>query len=121
GGQRQRLAIARAIIDKPEIYIFDDSFSALDFKTDAKVRRLLSEETTEALTFIVAQRVSSITNADQIIVLNEGEIVDIGTHQELLQNRDRKSTRLNSSHVSISYAVFCLKKNRNGEQIHPVK
>lgn len=88
GGQRQRLAIARAIIDKPEIYIFDDSFSALDFKTDAKVRRLLSEETTEALTFIVAQRVSSITNADQIIVLNEGEIVDIGTHQELLQNSD---------------------------------
>lgn len=88
GGQRQRLAIARAIIDKPEIYIFDDSFSALDFKTDAKVRRLLSEETTDALTFIVAQRVSSIINADQIIVLNEGEIVDIGTHQELLQNSE---------------------------------
>lgn len=88
GGQRQRLAIARTIIDKPEIYIFDDSFSALDFKTDAKVRRLLSEETTDALTFIVAQRVSSITNADQIIVLNEGEIVDIGTHKELLQSSD---------------------------------
>ncbi|MEY8292724.1 ABC transporter ATP-binding protein [Carnobacteriaceae bacterium 52-44] len=88
GGQRQRLAIARAIIDQPEIYIFDDSFSALDFKTDAKVRNLLSEETTDSLTFIVAQRVSSITNADQIIVLNEGEIVDIGTHQELLQNSE---------------------------------
>ena len=88
GGQRQRLAIARAIIDKPEIYIFDDSFSALDFKTDAQVRKLLAEETTDALTFIVAQRVSSITSADQIIVLNEGEIVDIGTHQELLENSE---------------------------------
>lgn len=86
GGQRQRLAIARAIIDEPEIYIFDDSFSALDFKTDAKVRTLLADETKDSITFIVAQRVSSITNADQIIVLNEGEIVDIGTHKELLQN-----------------------------------
>lgn len=88
GGQRQRLAIARAIIDEPEIYIFDDSFSALDFKTDAKVRSLLAEETKDSLTFIVAQRVSSITNADQIIVLNEGEIVDMGTHEELLENSE---------------------------------
>lgn len=88
GGQRQRLAIARAIIDEPEIYIFDDSFSALDFKTDAKVRGLLAEETKESITFIVAQRVSSITNADQIIVLNEGEIVDMGTHEELLKTSD---------------------------------
>lgn len=88
GGQRQRLAIARAIINQPEIYIFDDSFSALDFKTDAKVRNLISEETTEAITFIVAQRVSSITNADQIIVLNEGEIVGTGTHKELLASNE---------------------------------
>jgi ATP-binding cassette subfamily B multidrug efflux pump len=88
GGQRQRLAIARSIINQPEIYVFDDSFSALDFKTDAKVRGLLAEETTESLTFIVAQRVSSITNADQIIVLNEGEITDIGTHEELLENSE---------------------------------
>ncbi len=88
GGQRQRLAIARTIIDRPEIYIFDDSFSALDFKTDAKVRGLLSEETSESLTFIVAQRVSSITNADQIIVLDEGEIMGIGTHKELLETNE---------------------------------
>lgn len=88
GGQRQRLAIARTIIDKPEIYIFDDSFSALDFKTDAKVRELLAEETQNSLTLIVAQRVSSITSADQIIVLNQGEIVDKGTHEELLENSE---------------------------------
>lgn len=86
GGQRQRLAIARTIIDDPEIYIFDDSFSALDFKTDAKVRELLSKETKDSLTMIVAQRVSSITEADQIILLNEGEIIDKGTHEELLEN-----------------------------------
>lgn len=85
GGQQQRLAIARTVIDQPEIYIFDDSFSALDFKTDAKVRGLLAEETSEALTLIVAQRVSSITHADQIIVMDQGEIADIGTHRELLK------------------------------------
>lgn len=88
GGQKQRLAIARTIIDKPEIYIFDDSFSALDFKTDAKVRELLEEETQDSLTLVVAQRVSSITTADQIIVLNRGEIVDKGTHEELLENSE---------------------------------
>lgn len=88
GGQRQRLAIARAIIDRPEIYIFDDSFSALDYKTDAMVRGLLAEETADSLTLIVAQRISSITHADKIIVLNEGEILDIGTHQELLKNSE---------------------------------
>ncbi|MDN6195451.1 MAG: ABC transporter ATP-binding protein/permease, partial [Atopostipes suicloacalis] len=88
GGQKQRLAIARTIIDKPEIYIFDDSFSALDFKTDARVRELLAEETQDSLTLIVAQRVSSITTADQIIVLNKGEIVDKGTHEELLNDSE---------------------------------
>lgn len=88
GGQKQRLAIARTIIDKPEIYIFDDSFSALDFKTDARVRELLEEETQDSLTLVVAQRVSSITTADQIIVLNRGEIVDKGTHKELLENSE---------------------------------
>lgn len=84
GGQRQRLSIARAIAKKPEIYIFDDSFSALDFKTDANLRKALYQYTDQATIFIVAQRISTILNADQIIVLDKGEIVGIGTHQELL-------------------------------------
>lgn len=86
GGQRQRLSIARAIVRKPEIYIFDDSFSALDFKTDAKLRQKLKAETKEAITLIVAQRVSSIMNATKIIVLNEGMVVGTGTHRELLDS-----------------------------------
>lgn len=86
GGQKQRLAIARAIIRKPNIYIFDDSFSALDYKTDAALRHRLKQETTESTVLIVAQRVSSIMTADQIVVLNEGNVVGIGTHQELLKN-----------------------------------
>ncbi|MGZ9586445.1 ABC transporter ATP-binding protein [Paenibacillus marinisediminis] len=86
GGQKQRLSIARAVVRKPEIYIFDDSFSALDFKTDALLREQLKEETQDAITLIVAQRVSSILEATRIIVLNEGEIVGIGTHQELLKS-----------------------------------
>ena len=86
GGQRQRLSIARALVRKPDIYIFDDSFSALDFKTDAKLREKLQGETENAITLIVAQRVSSIMNATKIIVLNEGKIVGMGTHQELLKN-----------------------------------
>lgn len=85
GGQKQRLSIARAIIRKPDIYIFDDSFSALDFKTDAKLREKLKDETKEAITLIVAQRISSIMDATKIIVLNEGQVVAIGTHRELLQ------------------------------------
>lgn len=84
GGQKQRLSIARAVIKKPELYVFDDSFSALDFKTDAKLRALLSEETKEAAVIIVAQRINTIMNAEQIIVLDEGVIVGIGTHQSLL-------------------------------------
>lgn len=86
GGQKQRLSIARALIKKPEIYIFDDSFSALDFKTDRALREALKPYTAEAITMIVAQRVSTIMKADKIVVLDEGEIVDIGTHKELLAN-----------------------------------
>lgn len=84
GGQKQRLSIARALVRKPEIYIFDDSFSALDFKTDAKLRAALKKETTNATVFIVAQRVSTVMDADKIIVLDEGKVAGIGTHRELL-------------------------------------
>ena len=86
GGQKQRLSIARAIVRKPEIYIFDDSFSALDFKTDAILRAKLKEETQDSIVLIVAQRISSILDADKIIVLNEGEVVGEGTHKELLKS-----------------------------------
>ncbi|HEY0752458.1 MAG TPA: ABC transporter ATP-binding protein [Ktedonobacteraceae bacterium] len=88
GGQKQRLSIARALVRKPEIYIFDDSFSALDFKTDAKLRAALKEETQESTVLIVAQRVSTVIDADQIIVLEEGRIVGIGTHRELMRTCD---------------------------------
>lgn len=84
GGQRQRLSIARAIVKQPDIYIFDDSFSALDYRTDAEVRRRLKEITGEATVIIVAQRIASIQNADQIIVLEEGKIQGRGTHDELM-------------------------------------
>ena len=86
GGQKQRLSIARAIAKNPEVYIFDDSFSALDLKTDAALRKALKSKTAESTVLIVAQRISTILNAEQIIVLNEGEIVGIGTHKELLKN-----------------------------------
>ncbi|EAC4171786.1 ABC transporter ATP-binding protein [Listeria monocytogenes] len=86
GGQKQRLSIARSLIRKPEIYIFDDSFSALDFKTDAKLREALKAETTESVTLIVAQRITSVVNSDQIIVMNEGKIAGIGTHEELKES-----------------------------------
>lgn len=85
GGQKQRLAIARAIIRNPEIYIFDDSFSALDYQTDANLRARLKKETTESTVLIVAQRVGTIMHADRIVVLNEGDVVGIGTHRELLE------------------------------------
>ena len=86
GGQKQRLSIARAIAKNPKIYIFDDSFSALDMKTDAMLRKALNEKIDEATFIIVAQRISTIINADQIIVLDEGNIVGIGTHEELIKN-----------------------------------
>lgn len=84
GGQRQRLSIARAIAINPDIYIFDDSFSALDFKTDAKLRKELKKVTKDSTVFIVAQRISTIMNADKIIVLDEGKVVGMGTHKELI-------------------------------------
>ncbi|MDR3032430.1 MAG: ABC transporter ATP-binding protein/permease [Kitasatospora sp.] len=84
GGQRQRLAIARALVRKPEIYLFDDSFSALDYATDARLRAALSQETGDATVVIVAQRVSTIRDADRIVVLDEGAVVGTGTHQELM-------------------------------------
>jgi len=86
GGQRQRLAIARALVHKPEIYLFDDSFSALDYATDARLRAALAAETARATVLIVAQRVSTIRGADQIIVLEAGRIVATGTHEELMRS-----------------------------------
>lgn len=88
GGQKQRISIARAIARKPEIYIFDDSFSALDYKTDFTLRRELKKYTKDATTFIVAQRIGTIMNADKIIVLDQGTCVGMGTHEELLKNCD---------------------------------
>ena len=84
GGQRQRLSIARALIRDAEIYVFDDSFSALDFKTDAALRAALKNEIGDKTRIIVAQRIGTIMDADKIVVLNEGEIVGTGTHKELL-------------------------------------
>ena len=86
GGQKQRMAIARALVRKPDIYVFDDSFSALDFKTDAALREALKEETEGAAVIIVAQRVSTIMNADSIIVLDDGRMAGIGTHKELMRS-----------------------------------
>lgn len=86
GGQKQRLAIARALAKNSEIFIFDDSFSALDFKTDAKLRKAINEELSDSTLLIVAQRISTIMNADQILVLDEGEVVGKGTHKELMEN-----------------------------------
>ncbi|MEX1376102.1 MAG: ABC transporter ATP-binding protein [Eubacteriales bacterium] len=88
GGQKQRLSIARALIRKPEIYIFDDSFSALDFKTDAKLRKALEADTKNSTVFIIAQRVSTVMHADRIIVLDNGKIVGQGTHKELMASCD---------------------------------
>ena len=86
GGQKQRLSIARAICRKPEIFIFDDSFSALDYRTDNVLRNALKKDCKDATKIIVAQRIGTIRDADKIIVLDEGEMVGIGTHDELMQN-----------------------------------
>ena len=88
GGQKQRLSIARALVRRPEIYIFDDSFSALDFKTDARLRAALRRETTQSTVLVIAQRVATVMNADRIIVLDDGRVVGIGTHRELLRTSE---------------------------------
>ena len=88
GGQKQRLSIARAVVKDPDIFIFDDSFSALDYKTDATLRKRLKEVTGDATVLIVAQRVGTIMDADQIIVLDQGEIVGRGTHDELMESNE---------------------------------
>ena len=85
GGQKQRLSIARAVCRKPEIYIFDDSFSALDYQTDRQLRTMLKKETAGITSMIVAQRIGTILDADRIVVLDEGCVVGIGTHKELLK------------------------------------
>ncbi len=103
GGQKQRLSIARALVRKPEIYVFDDSFSALDFKTDARLRAALKNETRDATVFIVAQRVGTIMDADRIIVLEEGHMVGMGTHRELMETsevyREIVSSQLSSEEI----------------------
>jgi ATP-binding cassette subfamily B protein len=88
GGQKQRLSIARAIVRKPDVYVFDDSFSALDFATDARLRAALREETGNATVFVVAQRLSTVINADRIIVLDNGRVAGVGTHADLLENNE---------------------------------
>ncbi|WP_454193414.1 ABC transporter ATP-binding protein [Paenibacillus sp. Marseille-Q7038] len=88
GGQKQRLSIARALVRRPEIYVFDDSFSALDFKTDSRLRAALKDETSNSTVILVAQRVSTVRDADRILVMDEGKIVGTGTHQELLANNE---------------------------------
>lgn len=106
GGQKQRLSIARALIRKPEIYIFDDSFSALDFKTDARLRSALAADTKDATVFIIAQRVSTVMNAHRIIVLDEGKIVGQGTHKALLD-----SCKIYQEIVASQLSVEELEKN----------
>ena len=105
GGQRQRLCIARAVATKPEIYVFDDSFSALDFKTDLQVRTNIKEHAAEATRIIVAQRIGTIMDADLILVLNEGKVVGAGKHQELLRNcpeyRDIALSQLNKEELGL--------------------
>jgi ATP-binding cassette, subfamily B, multidrug efflux pump len=104
GGQKQRLSIARALVRKPEIYVFDESFSALDYKTDAKLREALRREIHDATMFVISQRVSTVMNADQIIVLDEGQMVGVGTHQALIKTcevyREIVSSQLSSEEIA---------------------
>jgi ATP-binding cassette, subfamily B, multidrug efflux pump len=104
GGQKQRLAIARALVQRPEIYLLDDSFSALDFKTDARLRAALKRETADATLLVVAQRVATVMDADRIIVLDEGRLVGIGRHRELLATcavyREIVSSQLSAEEIA---------------------
>ncbi len=104
GGQKQRLSIARALVRQPEIYVFDDSFSALDYKTDARLRSALKQETRDATVLIVSQRVSTVMDSDQIIVLDEGHVAGIGRHRELMDTcevyRDIVSSQLSSEEIA---------------------
>ncbi|TRZ47981.1 ABC transporter ATP-binding protein [bacterium] len=109
GGQMQRLSIARALVRKPEIYVFDDTFSALDFKTDARLRAALKQETQKSTVLIVAQRVSTVIDADQIIVLDEGRIAGIGTHRELM-----KTSEVYRGIVSSQLSASEIEKESNG-------
>jgi ATP-binding cassette subfamily B protein len=109
GGQMQRLSIARALIRKPEIYVFDDTFSALDFKTDARLRAALKLETKTSTVLIVAQRVSTVIDANQIIVLDEGRIAGICTHRELM-----KTCEVYKGIVSSQLSASEIEKESNG-------
>ena len=109
GGQKQRLSIARAIAKNPKIYIFDDSFSALDYKTDATLRRALNEKINDATIIIVAQRISTILNAEKIIVLDEGKVAGIGTHTELMEN--------NEVYRQIAYSQLSEKELNGGKEV----
>ena len=115
GGQKQRLSIARAIVSKAPILIFDDSFSALDYKTDSKLRNELALKTKSQTKFIVAQRVTSIMQADKIIVLDGGKIAGIGVHGELLQNneiyREIASSQLSDEEIVVQIKAFKKQKN----------
>lgn len=117
GGQKQRLSIARAIAKHPDIFIFDDSFSALDYKTDTVLRQALKEKTKESTVIIVAQRISTILHAEQIIVLDEGQIAGIGTHEELLRNCEAYY-QIASSQLSQSELEQAVNGNRKGEADH---
>jgi ATP-binding cassette subfamily B multidrug efflux pump len=104
GGQRQRLAIARALVRQPAIYLFDDSFSALDFATDARLRRALRADTRDTTVIVIAQRISSVLGADEIVVLDEGRVVGVGTHEDLLGTcetyREIVASQLSSTEVA---------------------
>jgi ATP-binding cassette subfamily B protein len=102
GGQRQRLSIARALVVKPEIYVFDDSFSALDLATDARLRAALAPHVADAAVLVVAQRVSTIRIADQIIVLEDGEIVGRGTHDVLVVSSPTYAEIVASQHAGVA-------------------
>ncbi|MFN6991437.1 MAG: ABC transporter ATP-binding protein, partial [Fervidobacterium sp.] len=115
GGQKQRISIARAIAGKPRIYLFDDTFSALDFKTDSKVRTKLFKETKDATVIIVAQRVATVINADQIIVLKDGEIVGIGSHEELMDTNEIYREIVYSQLSQQEVESIEIEKNYNGQ------